>query len=113
MIAWGIYLGMAALLMLGFERYLAGYIGNRQGLVVVRSLLGIGLFTPGVVNAEEGMYVVPACIGVLFNLLARSGVGMMKAALPMLLAGALVFGVLFLLESLRDRRKQAEVSAAD
>jgi hypothetical protein len=107
LVAWGVYLAMAALLVVGFERYLAGYISHRRSLVFARSVLGIGLFTPGVVDSEAGVYVVPACIGVLFNVLARSGPGVMKAALPLLLAGVLVFGVLYLLEALRAGKPAA------
>lgn len=105
LVAWGLYLGMAVLLVLGFERYLAGYLTHRRLRIMVRTLLCVGLFTPGIVVSDEGVYVVPACIGVLFNLLARSGPGMMKAALPLLLSSALVFGALYLVEVMRARRQ--------
>lgn len=108
LIAWALYLTMAVLLVASFERYLAGYISNGRTLVFARCVIGIGLFTPGVATSDEGVYLVPACIGVLFNLLARSPLGMMKAALPLLLAGVLVFGLLFLLEALRGREPAPE-----
>jgi hypothetical protein len=99
-IAWGIYLSMAALLMFGFERYLAWRIPSHQWRLFIRALMAIVLFTPGFVSAGD-IYVVPACVGVMFNILAHSGEGLLKAALPLLLAGVLVFGVLFLRELLR------------
>lgn len=102
-IAWLLYLMMAALLQLAYERYLAPHIGHRRLRVGLRALVAIGLFTPGLVSSPEGLYVVPACIGVLFNLLAHSATGLMKAVLPLLLVTALVFAVLWLLEH-RERQ---------
>jgi hypothetical protein len=107
LIAWGIYLLMAALLMAGFERWLAGLIAERRLRIIVRSLVAIGLFTPGVVSAEQ-VHVVPACIAVLFNLLIHSGAGMFKAALPLFAMAALVFGVLALLEGRRQPEPEAD-----
>jgi hypothetical protein len=99
LIAWLVYLVMAALLVFGFERYVAGYLHHRQLRIFIRSMLAIGLFTPGVAGAEAGYYLVPAWIEVLFNLLAHSREGMMKAALPLLLVMAVVFAVLFVREA--------------
>lgn len=103
-IAWGIYVLMAVLLMAGFERYLAGLITVRRLRIALRALLAILLFTPGVVSADH-LYVVPASIAVLFNLLAHSRLGLLQALLPLLLAQTLVFGLLFLREALPARRR--------
>lgn len=105
-IGWIIYLSMAALLMFGFERYLARFLTQRQWRIFIRALLAILLFTPGFVSAD-GIYVVPACVGVMFNILAHSGEGLFKASLPLLLAGALVYGVLFLVEVLDKEGRTA------
>ena len=104
-IAWAIYLLMAALLQFGYERYVADLISMRRLRIGLRALLAIVLFTPGVVSSQEGLFVVPACIGVLFNVLSHGGAGLVKALLPLLLSTSLVFGVLFLLEF---RREQAD-----
>lgn len=112
LIAWAIYLSMAALLMVGFERYLAGHIPAGQGRLIVRCLLAVILFTPGVVSSAEGLHVVPACIGVLFNILARSGTGLMKAMLPLLISSTVVFALVFLREILR-KTSDAETETVD
>lgn len=101
-IAWSLYVLMAALLVAGFERYVAGRMASRQWRIFLRATLVIVLFTPGFVAAGEDIYVVPACVGVVFNILAKSGTGLLKAALPLLLVSAVVFGVLFFSESRRD-----------
>lgn len=111
-IAWGVYLLMAALLQFGYERYVAEFITLDRLRIGLRALIAIGLFTPGVVSSPEGLSVVPACIGVLFNVLAHSGSGLVKALLPLLFTAAMVFGVLFLLEFRRGRPATA-ASASD
>lgn len=103
-IAWVLYLLMAALLLFGFGRYLAPLLPAGRLRTGLCALVAIGLFTPGVVSTADGIFVVPACIGVLFNVLAHSGPGLMKAALPLLLSTAVVFAVLYLLE----RRRAAD-----
>lgn len=107
-IAWSVYLLMAALIMVGFERYLSEYF-SRQPRLFMRALLAIVFFTPGVVSADQ-MYMVPACIGMLFNLLAKSGDGFLKASLPILAVAVVVFGVLFVRES---RREPVDETVAD
>lgn len=97
-IAWALYLLMAALLQFGYERYVADLIPVRRLRIGLRAALAIVLFTPGVVSSQEGVFIVPACIGVLFNVLAHGGTGLVKALLPLLFATSVVFGVLFLLE---------------
>ncbi len=107
-IAWVIYLIMAVLIQLGYERYLTPYLAAQRRLrIFLRSLLAIVLFTPGVVMSGEGMFVVPACVGVMFNILAQSPYGFLQAALPLLLAGAVVFGILFF----ATRRRRHESAA--
>ena len=101
LVAWGLYLLMAALLVAGFERYLAGYVTDARWRVLLRGLLAVGLFTPGLVAADDQVYLVPACIAVLFNILAHSWMGVVKSSLPLFLAGVLVFAVLALREALR------------
>ncbi|MFZ5562375.1 MAG: hypothetical protein ACOY41_12800 [Pseudomonadota bacterium] len=104
LIGWLIYLAMAVLLLAGFERYLAGYIRLRQRRIFCRSVLALGLLTPGLAQADGRYYLVPACIEVLFNLLAHSYGAALKAALPLLLASTLVFAGLFVYETrCRDR----------
>lgn len=98
-IAWGVYLLLAGLLQFGFERYLASFFTSDRLRIGLRALLAIVLFTPGILPSAAGLYVVPACIGVLFNLLSHSGIGLMKALLPLLLSTTVVFGVLFLRDS--------------
>jgi len=94
-IAWSLYALMAALLVFGYERYVAGRMASRQWRIFLRACLVIVLFTPGFVVAGDNIYIVPACVGVMFNILAKSGTGFLKAALPLLLVSAVVFGVLF------------------
>lgn len=98
-LAWIVYLLMAALILLAFERYVAEFV-PRQPKLFIRALLAVGLLTPGWVSAET-VYMVPACVAILFNLLAKSGVGLLKASLPMLVVSTVVFGVLLFLESRR------------
>lgn len=110
-IAWILYVSMAALLVLGHERYVAGHVASRQRRIFLRAFLLIILFTPGFVAAGDNVYIVPACVGVMFNILAKSGIGLLKAALPLLLVSSVVFGVLFFRESGRrdadeDRTRQ-------
>jgi peptidoglycan biosynthesis protein MviN/MurJ (putative lipid II flippase) len=107
-IAWVIYLVMAVLLQIGFERYLTPYLlAQRQLRIFLRSLLAILLFTPGVVLNADGVFIVPACVGVMFNILAKSPYGLLQAALPLLLVSAVVYGILFALE----RRRGPEAAA--
>lgn len=106
-LAWIVYLLMAALIMLAFERYVAAFV-PRQPRLFIRALLAVGLFTPGWVSAET-VYMVPACIAVLFNLLAKSADGLLKASLPLLAVATVVFGILFFLENRRP--PEAEVAA--
>lgn len=110
-LAWILYLLMAALLLAAYERYVALHLANRRLRVSLRALMAIGLFTPGFVSSAEGLSVVPACIAVLFNVLAHSGPGLMKAVLPLLLSTSLVFAVLWLLER-RGRKPAAPVADA-
>ena len=63
--AWIVYLLMAALIMVAFERYLSEYLSHQPRLFI-RALLAVGLFTPGVVSAET-VYMVPACIAILWG----------------------------------------------
>jgi glucan phosphoethanolaminetransferase (alkaline phosphatase superfamily) len=102
-IAWGIYLGMAVLLVFGYERYIACRILNRHWRIFLRALLVIGLFTPGVVTGGE-VYIVPACVGVMFNLLAHSNEGMLQAVLPLLVVGTVVFAMIFVAEVVRKEK---------
>lgn len=95
-IAWALYIGMAALLMFGYERYLTPYLDGHDELrLFLRVLLAILLFTPGFVLDSGSIYLVPACVGVMFNILAHKPVGVMQAALPLLLAATVVYGILF------------------
>ena len=113
-LAWVVYLLMAALIMAGFERYLGAYC-SRQWRLFIRALLALifftpgvdlpGVVTPGVVTAGGG-HMVPACIGVLLNLLAKSGDGLVKASLPVLAMAVVVFGALFVREILRKPSKE-------
>ncbi|HQV41562.1 MAG: hypothetical protein KBD35_05035 [Moraxellaceae bacterium] len=98
--AWIVYLLMAALIMVAFERYLSEYLSHQPRLFI-RALLAVGLFTPGVVSAET-VYMVPACIAILFNVLIKSGLGVVKASLPILVVASVVFGVLLFRESRRQ-----------
>lgn len=106
-LAWVIYLGMAVLLQVGFERYLTPYLqAQRQLRIFLRSLLAILLFTPGVVLNADSTFIVPACVGVMFNILAKSPYGLLQAALPLLLVATVVYGILFAVET-RSRRASA------
>lgn len=101
-IAWSVYVLMAVLLAFGFERYVAGHIASEQVRIFLRAFMLIVLFTPGFVSAGDIVYVVPACVGVMFNILAKSGIGFLKAALPLLLVSTVVFTVLFFREGKPD-----------
>lgn len=106
-LAWIVYLLMAALIVLAFERYVAAFV-PAQPRVFIRALLAVGLFTPGWVSAET-VYMVPASIAVLFNILAKSPDGLLKASLPLLLAYVLVFAILLL----REWRRPGGAGLAD
>ena len=99
LIAWSLYLLMAGLLQAGYERYVAGLLPAGRWRAGLRALLAVVLFTPGVVASASGLAVVPACIGVLFNVLAHSPLGLAKALLPLLLSSSVVFAVLWWRES--------------
>lgn len=101
-IAWLLYVLMAATMVFAFERYVAVRMASRQWRIFLRAFLVVVLFTPGVVATADGVYLVPACVGVMFNILAKSGTGFLKAALPLLLVFSVVFGVLFFRKSHRD-----------
>lgn len=98
-IAWGLYVSMAALLMFGYERYLTPYLAEQRQLrIFLRALMAILLFTPGFVLDSGSFYLVPACVGVMFNILAHKPVAVMQAALPLLLAATVVYGILLFRE---------------
>lgn len=107
-LAWIVYLLMAALIMLAFERYVAAFV-PRQPRLFIRALLAVGLFTSGWVSAET-VYMVPACIAVLFNLLAKSADGLLKASLPLLAMSTIVFAILLVREYRRAPGADAEAS---
>ncbi|MDP2228998.1 MAG: hypothetical protein Q8J78_16155 [Moraxellaceae bacterium] len=94
-LSWCVYLLMAVLLMVAYERYVADLIGSRQWRVALRAFIAIVLFTPGFTSFGDMVYMVPACIAMLYHLLAKSGIGFMKASLPILLVSFVVYGVLF------------------
>lgn len=106
-IAWALYLLMAGLLQAGYGRYLAPLLPAGRWRSGLRALLAVVLFTPGVVASETGLSVVPACIGVLFNVLAHSPLGLAKALLPLLLSTSLVFALLWWRESRAGRASAA------
>lgn len=104
--AWVIYLIMAVLFMLGYERYIASLLaGQREKRIFFRAFLAILLFTPGVVIHGDMLYIAPACVGIVFNILVHNTLGVLQATLPLLAAGFIVFGVLALWEI---RRKASE-----
>lgn len=105
-IAWVIYGGMALLFMLAYERYVAPYlVEKRQLRLFLRAVLGVLLFTPGIVLHEDFVYIVPACVGVMFNILAHKPLGVVQAALPLLLVATLVFGGLYIWDSRRAKSR--------
>ncbi len=101
-LAWVIYLAMAALLLLFYERYVAPLLASAQWRLMLRALVAVLLFTPGLVAGHgDAVHVVPACIAVLFGLLAKSPETMAKAALPLLVVATLVYAALFALAGRR------------
>lgn len=103
-IAGFLYLFMAALLVVFYERHVAVFIPSRRWRIFLRALALLLLFTPGLISAGGEIYPVPASIAVLYNLLSHSWIGTLKAMLPLLLSGALVFAVLAALELRRRER---------
>lgn len=103
--AWVVYVLMAILFMLGYERYVASLLaGQREKRIFFRALLAILLFAPGVVVHDDIMYMVPASVGIVFNVLVKNILGVLQAFLPLLAAGFVIFGVLALWEIRRVRR---------
>ena len=99
-----LYLAMAALLVFFYERYVTVFIPSRRWRIFLRALAAVLLFTPGLISASGEIYPVPASIAVLYNLLSHSRIGTLKAALPLLLSGALVYAALAVLELRRRER---------
>lgn len=107
LLAWALYLAMAALVLFIFVRYLIALLPSPEWRRMLTALVAVLLFTPGFVAGHgEAVHVAPAAIGVLFGLLAKSPEAMAKAALPLLLAACLVYAVLF---ALGPRRPRADV----
>lgn len=104
-LAWVIYILMAAFFMFAYERLVAPALRERRQLrLFLRALTGILLFTPGIVLHEGVVYPVPACVGVMFNILAHKPLAILQAMLPLLFVSSIVFGILLFRES---RRKEA------
>lgn len=103
--AWVIYLTMALLFMLGYERYIASLLaGQREKRIFLRAFLAIMLFTPGVVIHGDMLYMTPACVGIVFNILVHNSLGVLQSILPLLAAGFVVFGLLALWEIRRTAK---------
>lgn len=67
---------------------------GRLGLV----MLAVIIFTPG--TSDEALnHIGPACIGVLFNLMAHSLTGVLRSLLPLVLVGSLAMGLLWWYEA--------------
>lgn len=62
----------------------------RSGLLVAMAVL---MFTPGPSEATL-THVGPAMIGVLFNVMAHSWLGVVRSAIPLTVVGALVTAIL-------------------
>lgn len=57
---------------------------------VARLLLLVMLFSPALMSSDGGLYVAPSLIALLFQVLAQSPLGMLKAILPWFLFGGIV-----------------------
>jgi hypothetical protein len=112
MVAWGLYLLMSVALMFSYERYIAPHIKHRQLRIFIRAVMAIGLFTPGIVSADT-VYMAPACVGVVFNILEHSGIGVIKAALPLLFVSFVVFVTLFFWEIRQSGHEHNESERAE
>lgn len=107
LIAWGLYLVMAVLLMLGYERYITRFLADsRQLRIFLRALLAILLFTPGFVVHGELVYMVPAAVGVMFNILAHKPLAVLQASLPLLVVSVVTYSLLFFREIRRSEAPQ-------
>lgn len=107
-IAWVLYVLMAVLFMVAYERYVTVFLQARRQLrIFLRVLLALLFFTPGVVVHDDMIYLVPACVGVMFNILSHKPLGVLQAALPLLVASTVVYALLFAYEARRTGSARA------
>ena len=60
-----LYLFMAALLVVFYERHVAVFIPSRRWRIFLRALAAVLLFTPGLISASGEIYPVPASVAAL------------------------------------------------
>lgn len=92
-LAWLVYFGVAISLVVIFHRYFEGLLPRAWGLAL-RVLLCVILFTPWFVEGDARYVPVPACIAVLFNVMAHSSIEALKALLSLLFTGVVASGIL-------------------
>lgn len=87
-LVWLIYLGAAAVL---YRVYLRHHIDVwfPNSARVTRILLLVVLFSPALMSEGGQLYMAPSLMAVMFQVLMKSPLGVLKAMLPWLLFGGL------------------------
>ena len=94
-LAWLLYVVAAVALVSIYWRYLEGFLPQVWGLILRVFLITV-LFTPWVVQGANGNLPAPACIAVLFSLLAHAREDALRALAAIVGASLLVITVLLI-----------------
>lgn len=88
-IVWLVYLAAAAVLYRVFLRHhIDDWFPNSAR--VARLMLLVMLFSPALMSTDGRLYVAPSLMALMFQLLMKSPLGMLKAVLPWMLFGGIV-----------------------
>ncbi len=92
LIVWLVYLASAAVL---YRVYLRHHIDDwfPNSARVARLLLLVVLFSPALMSEHGNLYIAPSLMSLLFQILMKSPLGMLKAILPWLLFGGIALWV--------------------
>ncbi len=91
LMAWPLYLGVAFLLFRLYRRQFMPLLPEGWRAVSA-GLLAVVLFTPWPIDGDT-WFPAPAIIAVLFNLMERDGLGLLKSLFPLLLLSTVVCSV--------------------
>ncbi len=91
-VVWLIYFAAAAVL---YRVYLRHHIDDwfPNSARVARLMLLVVLFSPALMSEHGNLYLAPSLMALLFQLLMKSPLGMLKAILPWLLFGGLTLWI--------------------
>jgi hypothetical protein len=105
--AWIVYLLMAALIMVAFERYLSEYLVPRQPRTFYSCVAGGGLVYAGCGCQQKPCIWCQRALRCCSICSLSLVIGLLKASLPLLVVWTTVFGVLLF----RELRRTPEASA--